>query len=76
MKKSGKTIDETTEVDLYKFAGKTKGEISKKKLNLWGLSSYYDFTKNNNMMILAKKIRVSVTKKSPFLLRNYLLVNI
>ena len=75
MKKKGKSIDEATEEDLYEFNGKIKKEIDKKKINLWGLSSCYNFTENNEMMVLAQKLRASVTKKKSFLLRNYLNVN-
>lgn len=75
MKKKGKTIDEATEEDLYEFTGETKKEIDKKKLNLWGLISYFEFTENINMKVHAQKMRESVTKKKAFLLRDYVQIN-
>lgn len=71
MRKKEKSIDEAVEVDLYEFIGRTKREIMKKKLNLWGLISYYEFTGNEKMKNLARELRESVSKKSSFSLKEF-----
>lgn len=71
MRERGKSIDEAVEVDLYEFTGRTKKEIMKKKLNLWGLISYYEFTENEKMKNLSRKLRESVSKKSSFPLKEF-----
>ncbi|MDK2951076.1 MAG: chlorosome envelope protein [Kosmotogales bacterium] len=71
MRKKGKSIDEAAEADLYEFTGRTKREIMKKKLNLWGLIFYYEFTENEKMKNLSRKLRGSVSKKSSFPLKEF-----
>jgi len=75
MRKKEKSIDEATEADLYEFTGRTKREIMKKKLNLWGLIPYYEFTENEKMKNLTQELRESVLKKSSFPLKKFVAVD-